>query len=82
MSDETERPEAPAPRGEAAWKANLDRVNASNEEARKVGRLERKAHDERTAATRDAVDKRERIRMSSQKKGSAGTGKAYMRGDS
>lgn len=78
MTDDTERP---APRGQAAWKANLDRVQARNEEARKAGRLERKAHDERAALSRDTAELRERKRMSSQPMGSAGTGKSYLRGD-
>jgi hypothetical protein len=77
MSDDT----APAPRGQAAWKANLDRVQASNDAARKAGRLERKAHDERAAKSRDALELRERKRMSSRPVGSAGTGKSYRRGD-
>jgi hypothetical protein len=56
MSDsETPRP---APRGEAAWKAHLERVSARNAEARKVGKQQRQEKERLEQARRSAQERR------------------------
>jgi hypothetical protein len=61
MSDPAEQREQPTGRrGEAAWKANLERVAARNDRARKAGRARREADErQKDQARRD----RERHQM-------------------
>ena len=48
----------PAPRGEAAWKAHLERVSARNAEARRVGRQQRQERERLEQARRSARERR------------------------
>jgi hypothetical protein len=41
------KPERPAPRGEAAWKAQKERIAERNQKARKLGKEQRLAHERR-----------------------------------
>ena len=62
MADDRELEEAgpPAKRGEAAWKAEKDRVAARNSDARKVGKQEREAGERAAAKRRRTADLLER----------------------
>ena len=57
----------PAKRGEAAWKAEKDRIAARNQEVRKAGKQERQAFEKmqaerrRSADLQDMVDVREKF---------------------
>jgi hypothetical protein len=53
--DETARP---APRGDAAWKAHLDRVAARNAEARRIGKQQRQEKERLDQARRRAQERR------------------------
>jgi hypothetical protein len=48
----------PAPRGDAAWKAHLERVSARNAEARKVGKQQRQEKERLEQARRSALERR------------------------
>ena len=52
---ETPRPE---PRGEAAWKAHLERVAARNTETRRVGKQQRQEKERLEQARRNAQERR------------------------
>lgn len=56
MSDEQQP--GPAPRGQQAYKATLDRVAQRNEQAKKAAESARRAHEDRVAATRRAASLR------------------------
>ena len=47
-----------APRGEAAWKAHLERVSARNAEARRVGKQQRQEKERLEQARRSARERR------------------------
>ncbi|MEA2398135.1 MAG: hypothetical protein QOK25_1691 [Thermoleophilaceae bacterium] len=49
-------PAQPAKRGEAAWKAEKDRIAARNQEVRKAGKQERQAYEKRMAERRRSAD--------------------------
>ena len=59
MNAPTER-DTPRRRGEAAWKADRDAVADRNDAARKAGRDERRAAEQRADEARRAADLRER----------------------
>jgi hypothetical protein len=60
MSDPADlQGEAPRKRGEAAWKADRDRIAARNERARKAGRARREAAERERAAARRERERRE-----------------------
>jgi hypothetical protein len=42
-------------RGEAAWKETLEQVASRNADARKLGKRQREAHEQRREATRRAA---------------------------
>lgn len=73
MSDQSSH-ETPRPRGEAAWKAEKDRVAARNTEARRAGKQERRAEEEKAAKRRRAVDRNERASLPAQPIGKRRTG--------
>jgi hypothetical protein len=58
MSDQTASVDTaqPAKRGEAAWKAEKDRIAARNQEARKAGKQERQAFEKQQAERRRSAD--------------------------
>jgi hypothetical protein len=51
-------PEAPAPRGDAAWKAHLERVATRNAEARRLGKQQRQEKERVEMARRSAMERR------------------------
>ena len=51
---------ARGPSGEAAWNAAKARIDARNDQARKAGRVQRAATEERRLAERRAAERRER----------------------
>lgn len=55
MSDQTG--EQPAKRGDAAYRAQKDAINARNDAARKAGREHRQAEDRKAAARRAESDR-------------------------
>jgi hypothetical protein len=55
MSDEAQGP----PRGEAAWKAEKQRIAANNDAAYARGRKERDAQDAEASARRRAAEKQD-----------------------
>jgi hypothetical protein len=55
--DETGRA-APERRGEAAYRAHLERVNARNAEARKAGKQQREQKERLAQAERHALERR------------------------
>ena len=61
MSDSTENQGAPraGQRGEAAWKAEKERVAARNAQARRAGKIERQAQELGAAQARAAAHRRE-----------------------
>jgi hypothetical protein len=64
MSDMTEKSEhVPAPRGDAAWKAARDDVEARNAAAKKVGKESRDAFERAKEANRRGVENREMDRF-------------------
>ena len=65
MTDHTEGQEPkPAKRGEAAWNAQRDAIAARNDQARKLGKQQRKAGERRDAERRRAADLLERAELS------------------
>jgi hypothetical protein len=60
MSDEAPQPEAERvkPRGEAGYKAHLQKIAESNDRARAAGQRERREREERAAAQRRAEERR------------------------
>jgi hypothetical protein len=58
MSDSASQPAAPEPRGDAAWKAHLERIAARNDEARKAGKQQRAEKERHAEATRHAQERR------------------------
>jgi hypothetical protein len=64
MSESIEKSEqGPAPRGDAAWKAARDGVEARNAAAKKVGKENRDAFERAKEATRRGVENREMDRF-------------------
>jgi hypothetical protein len=66
VGDQPEQePTGPPPkRGEAAWKAEKERIAARNSEAKKAGRQERQANEREAATRRRAADLLERAALS------------------
>jgi hypothetical protein len=64
MSETSEKSEqVPAPRGEAAWKAARDGIEARNAAAKKVGKEGRDAFERAKEANRRGVENREMDRF-------------------
>jgi hypothetical protein len=60
MSDKDDRQEeAPSRRGEAAWKAEKERVAESNARVRKAGREQREAYERQQTEGRRAAEARQ-----------------------
>jgi hypothetical protein len=60
MSDQVDQQdEAPRRRGEAAWKADRERIAARNDQARKAGRARRDAYEGEKDRTRRANERRQ-----------------------
>jgi hypothetical protein len=60
MADATPEVGGPAPkRGEAAWKAEKERIAQRNQEARKAGKAARREHESRMAERRRDADLRD-----------------------
>jgi hypothetical protein len=57
--NESQASEKPRARGEAAWKAEKDRIAARNQAVQKAGRAQRKVHDERLQEQRRTADLRD-----------------------
>jgi hypothetical protein len=53
-----EETSAPAPRGDAAWKAHLERVASRNAEARRLGKQQRQEKERLEMARRSAMERR------------------------
>ena len=64
MSDEAQGP----PRGEAAWKAEKQRIAANNDAAYARGRKERAAENAEASARRRAADKQDTKSLPTQPK--------------
>jgi hypothetical protein len=62
MSDQAEPGQEPAvsKRGEAVWKASQERIAERNAQARKAGKQQRQAHEERINARRRNAELLER----------------------
>jgi hypothetical protein len=66
MSDKEDGQQAdktPAKRGEAAWKADRERIAARNDEARKAGKQRRDDYERQRAEARQAADVRRRAAL-------------------
>lgn len=63
MGEKAQPDAAPPKRGEAAWKAQKERIAARNDEARKAAKQVREAHERQEAARRKAADRRERASL-------------------
>jgi hypothetical protein len=50
--------DTPAPRGDAAWKAHLERVSARNAQARAAGKLQRQERERLEMARRSDQERR------------------------
>jgi hypothetical protein len=60
---EKEDAQQPSKRGEAAWKADRERIAARNDEARKAGRQRRDDYERQRAEARHAADVRRRAAL-------------------
>jgi hypothetical protein len=60
MTDGAQQPEAERvkPRGEAGWKAHLQKIAESNDRVRAAGRQERREREDREAAQRRTEEQR------------------------
>jgi hypothetical protein len=65
VSEQNETPQEgpPKKRGEAAWKANMERIAERNDAARKAGRKRREEYDQSRAQARSDADARRRAQL-------------------